>query len=443
MQSDKTPFEKLYQKEVVNAQFELDSDFINDLEKRLDHEDKKRQRGLFWFFSGSFIFLISIGIFLLFYSNSETKKLHTNRLLNKSISKNTKLKVSNSKSNTINGDSSLSTMVAKSNSKIVTSDDMYAKTHKKVKDKFGFGSQFNSSQKLNKEIKQNQLIGHVLMENLQEKQEIIPSSTSDTFSENYNNKSDTITEDSASKSFKNDSSAILSKPPLSTPIEDKFKSQTRNSRFEVQLIGGVNLSRSILYSNSNWISSFDQSLIASERSLISPTYGLNFFLNAGKIQFGLGATKTKIGESTHYWYVDQEITQNPTNPSQFDTLYQFKQHSGINKYDFIQVPLSLGYHLEFNRFSIIPRYSYAVGIKSNENKGYYPSRNGYGITEVSSPRIVFQHSMTIDFRLNYKNYFFSVTPFLTNTRTNSYPLIFNNRRYLNCGVNLGVGFRFE
>jgi hypothetical protein len=209
------------------------------------------------------------------------------------------------------------------------------------------------------------------------------------------------------------------------------------------LIGGVNLSRSFLYTNTNWISTFDQSLIASERSLISPTYGLNFFLNAGKIQFGLGATKTKIGESTHYWYVDQEITQNPTNPSQLDTLYKFKQHTGINKYDFIQLPLSLGYHLEFNRFSIIPRYSYAVGIKSDKNKGYYPSRNGYGLTEVSSPRIVFQHSLTIDFRLNYKKHYFSIAPYLTNTRTNSYPLIFNNRRYLNCGVNLGIGFHFE
>jgi|LauGreDrversion4_2_1035121.scaffolds.fasta_scaffold73606_1 hypothetical protein len=419
MKTDKTPFEESYYDEVFNSTFEMETSFLDDLEARLNKEDRKKKRVIFWWFFG---FLTAIGVFFALFLNHDNNSVSSNE-----YSKNLKA-------------------ITKYGSSVVQPE-------KRIKNLNNFTNKSktktihpikNQNVKCQAEKLWNTVIslGEKIPDSLEKQieKQISGTSSNDFLAiESYEIlKSDTIPQVTDSINISND----MAKKPDSTLFQNENNNLTSFNRFELQLFGGINFSRSFLAGNYSWINSYDLNLIHSERTLVTPIVGMNMFLNSQNVQFGIGVGMTKIGEQSSYSYIDQVLVQNPVNPSIYDTTYTTKTYVGTNSYSFLQLPLSIGYRFDFNRFTIVPRYAYSIGIKSNSNKGYYPDRNGVGLFEVSAPKVIYQHNVNIDFRLNFNNYYFSLIPFFTINSNKGYPMILSNRKYLNYGINMGVGVKF-
>ena len=423
MKRDKTPFEESYYDEVFNAPFEMEVAFLNDLEARLNKEDRKKKRVVFWWIFGC-LSAIAVFLILLFKHDNNSVSLNEQSMNLKALTKHNSSKIQ--KENSIKNQNNF-TNKSKSKSKFKTVNTINSQNVKNQSEK-----SFNTM------ISMDETIPDILEKRIENQ---ISETSSNDFLANESNeilKSDTIPQASDSINVSND----ISKKIDSTLFQNENNNLTSFNRFEFQLFGGINFSRSFLAGNYSWINSYDVNLINSERSLVTPVIGMNFFLNSRNIQFGIGLGLTKIGEQSSYLYVDQELVQNQTNPSIYDTLYVSKIYKGTNSYSFLQIPLSLGYRFGWNRFSIIPRYAYSIGIKSKSNTGFYPDRNGVGLYQVSTPNVIFQHSLTVDFRYNFNRYYFSIIPFIINNSNRGYPMILSNRKYLNYGVNLGIGIKF-
>ena len=212
---------------------------------------------------------------------------------------------------------------------------------------------------------------------------------------------------------------------------------------EIQLYSGVNFTRSYLYSDYNLVSTYDLELTASERTLQTKNFGVNAFSYVGNFQWGLGAFLTHLGEQANFKYLDAELVTNSINPMIFDTVYHPKTFTGKNDYRFLQLPLSLGYEIKTAHFSFIPKYSVAVGLRTGEQIGYYPNRNGIGLSNFFVPNVNIQHSAQAEFRANTKLCFISLSPYLNFNSVKTPPEVLSYRKYINYGVNVGVGVRLK
>lgn len=214
--------------------------------------------------------------------------------------------------------------------------------------------------------------------------------------------------------------------------------------FELQLYSGLNYTRSYLYSDYNLVSTYDLELTASERTLQTKNFGINTYTYAGNFQWGLGIFLTHLGEQANFKYLEAELIANPViNPNGFDTVYHTKTFTGKNDYRFLQLPLSLGYQINFGHFSFIPKYSVAIGLRTGEQIGYYPNRNGIGLSNFFVPNVNIQHSAQAELRANTKACFFTLSPYLNFNSVKTPPQVLSYRKYINYGVNIGVGVRLK
>lgn len=212
-----------------------------------------------------------------------------------------------------------------------------------------------------------------------------------------------------------------------------------NRRFDFQIYGGLNFTRSYLYSDYNLVSTFDLALAASERTLQTKNFGMAVNTYCGRFQWGMGLFLTHLGEQANFSYLEEKLVETG-GFNQYDTLYVAKTFTGKNEYRFIQVPLSLGYQIQTPHFVLIPKYSLAVGIRQGEQIGYYPNRNGIGLSNFFVPNVNIQHSVQAEFRTNTQKYFLTVSPYLNFNSIKTPPQVLSYRKYINYGVNVGLGF---
>lgn len=234
-------------------------------------------------------------------------------------------------------------------------------------------------------------------------------------------------------------------PQLTQP-KQTLRSKTNaifDRSFELQFYSGLNFTRSYLYSDYNLVSAYDLELTASERTLQTKNFGINAFTYAGNFQWGLGMFLTHLGEQANFNYLEAELVPIAGTLNAFDTIYHPKTFSGKNDYRFIQMPLSLGYEIKAAHFSFIPKYSVAVGFRTGEQIGYYPNRNGIGLSNFFVPNVNIQHSVQAEFRANTKLCFLSVSPYLNFNSVKTPPEVLSYRKYINYGVNVGVGVRLK
>jgi hypothetical protein len=168
-------------------------------------------------------------------------------------------------------------------------------------------------------------------------------------------------------------------------------------KLELEIYSGLNYTRSYLYSDFNLVSSYDVMLTQSESLLRTKNLGLNLYTYAGNFQWGIGAFITSLGEQADFKYVDVLIQENQFNTNEFDTTYVNKTFTDQNKYTFVQIPLSIGYQFQWQKFSLTPRYSASLGTRFKEQIGYYPSRNGIGLESFFVPKFNFQQSLQLEF----------------------------------------------
>ena len=237
----------------------------------------------------------------------------------------------------------------------------------------------------------------------------------------------------------------ITRPKLEQPqpkLRTKAK-QILDRPYEIQLYSGLNFTRSYLYSDYNLVSAYDLALTASESTLQTKNFGINWLTYAGHFQWGLGVFLTHLGEQANFSYLEAELVPNAGALNTFDTIYHPKTFTGKNDYRFVQLPISLGYEIKMAHFSLIPKYSAAVGFRNGEQIGYYPNRNGIGLSNFFVPTVNFQHSAQLELRANTKLCFFSLSPYLNFNSVKTPPEVLSYRKYINYGVNVGVGFRIN
>ena len=234
---------------------------------------------------------------------------------------------------------------------------------------------------------------------------------------------------------------------LVLPHLNSFKTQrpqqTQKRKWEASVYSGVNFTKSYLYSDFNVVSAYDLKLTQSESVLTTTNFGLQFYNYSGKLQWGAGILLTSLGEQANYDYIDYALTPSVTYLGLQDTTYFEAEYVNKNEYQFIQIPLSIGYRFQRNGFSVIPKYSASIGTRVKEQIGYYPNRNGVGMYAFLSPKFNFQQSLQVELRANRQNLFVSLTPYLNFNSVKTPPEIFSYRKYINFGCNLGVGFQFN
>ena len=184
-------------------------------------------------------------------------------------------------------------------------------------------------------------------------------------------------------------------------------------------------------------------LTQSESVLTTTNFGLQFYNYSGHIQWGLGALITSLGEQANYSYLDYTLEPSWTSVGLQDTSYFEAEYANKNEYQFIQIPLSIGYCFHRNGYSVIPKYSASVGTRVKEQIGYYPNRNGVGMYAFLSPKFNFQQSLQVELRASRQNLFLSLTPYVNFNSIKTPPEIFSYRKYINYGVNVGVGMRLN
>jgi hypothetical protein len=219
--------------------------------------------------------------------------------------------------------------------------------------------------------------------------------------------------------------------------------QTPKRKWEASVYSGVNFTKSYLYSDFNVVSAYDLKLTQSESVLTTTNFGLQFYNYSGKLQWGAGIWLTSLGEQANYDYIDYSLTPSLTYLGLQDTTYFKAKYVNKNEYQFIQIPLSIGYRFQRNGFSVIPKYSASIGTRVKEQIGYYPNRNGVGMYAFLSPKFNFQQSLQVELRANRQNLFVSLTPYLNFNSVKTPPEIFSYRKYINFGWNLGIGFQFN
>ena len=407
MKNQFTSFENDYRNKVLNQSFDLDADFLSDLEKRLE-EPKRKKKGLlfWWIFGASFLFTVVLYGMLQFRS-----------VINESLFK----------------------AYRQTNKKQVIYTEQSSKGKSQI-------------QTIEKAVEQSseQRISMSSIPNIQDLKEN-RKLKSNPFTENppelyteilANNTTDSSRVMLTLKRFNELFISLLAIPFIDlkrTSIPTKKPAR----KLELEIYSGLNYTRSYLYSDFNLVSSYDVMLTQSESLLRTKNLGLNLYTYAGNFQWGIGAFITSLGEQADFKYVDVLIQENQFNTNEFDTTYIDKTFTDQNKYTFVQVPLSIGYQFQWKKFSLTPRYSASLGARFKEQMGYYPSRNGIGLESFFVPKFNFQQSLQLEFRTGYKQTFISFTPYLNFNSIKTPPQIFSYRKYINFGMNVGIGLRMR
>lgn len=389
MKNELTSFETQYREAALSAFPAIDVDFIQDLEKRLD--DKKRRGGLFlgWFKGMALSITFLIYGMSSFLNEPQLLQVKAPYFKQQSYSRT----FHNSSSNQSLSDSKV--YLSPSNDQI------------EIKQENAYFSFHDSSLNLSREL----LI-------------------------------DTPRIGPALYSMKELVLGFIVLPQIHT-FKTQRPQQTQRRKWEASVYSGVNFTKSYLYSDFNVVSAYDVKLTQSESVLTTTNFGLQFYNYSGHIQWGLGALITSLGEQANYSYLDYTLEPSWTSVGLQDTSYFEAEYTNKNEYQFIQIPLSIGYCFHRNGYSVIPKYSASVGTRVKEQIGYYPNRNGVGMYAFLSPKFNFQQSLQVELRASRQNLFLSLTPYVNFNSIKTPPEIFSYRKYINYGVNVGVGMRLN
>lgn len=407
MKNQFTSFENDYRNEVFNQALDMDADFLSDLEKRLEEPKRKKKGLLFWWIFGASTLCTVVVYGMLQFS------LGRNESWYKATHQTHKKQVNNT-ARTSKGKSQIQTI-----EKAVEQSSEPRVSMSSMPNMLGF------------------------KENLKLESNVFTENTPQLYTGTLeNNNSDSSRVMLKLKRFNELFISLLAMPFIdlkrsSIPARDKER------KLELEIYSGWNFTRSYLYSDFNLVSSYDVMLTQSESMLKTKNLGLNLYTYAGNFQWGIGAFVTSLGEQADFKYVDALIQVDQFNSNEFDTIYIEKSYTDQNKYTFVQVPISIGYQFQWKKLSLTPRYSASLGTRFKEQIGYYPGRDGIGLESFFVPKWNFQQSLQLEFRTGFKQSFISFTPYLNFNSVKTPPQIFSYRKYINFGMNVGIGLRMK
>lgn len=251
----------------------------------------------------------------------------------------------------------------------------------------------------------------------------------------------------------------------SKPVEKSPKKEddAHKRMFELQLQGGATQwSFKTLGTNDNYVNDIDQS----GTPKWTPNFGLAFNVNFNNISIGTGLDYAKFktenlfefGEVSTYdsTYIAgyNETVIYDTNGFPIDTTFTpyydsttvtdttFNTSSITNEYEWIQIPLHIGYRFNLNKWAVIPRVGMNIGIGIRQSSGQYPTE-AYDNLQTLSP---VKWNLNLHTSLEVRREFGKWHAFgKFNYQRNLTPTIDNalfERKYNGTGFNFGVGYSF-
>lgn len=250
----------------------------------------------------------------------------------------------------------------------------------------------------------------------------------------------------------------------SNDTSDKSTKKEEDKRmFEIQLHGGATQwSNNTFGTNSAYVDQLD----AAGTPKWTPNFGLALNANFNNISIGTGIdyanfktlnlfefSEVNTYDSTYIAGYNETITYdslgNPvdtTSTAYYDsttvTDTTFSTNQITNQYEWIQIPLHIGYRFSLNKWAIIPRVGMNIGIGIRQSSGQYPTETYDDLQTLSAVKWNLNLLASLEFQRTFGNWHAFGK---LNYQRNLTPTISNalfERKFNGVGFNFGVGYSF-
>ena len=473
--------------------YEIKSDYLNDLNQKLDKNKSKKKKLFYLFLTGAIILLITpIAIYfnnLNSNTNSQTK-IYNSKSKDILLPKNKDLKENLEKINTTEITNSIKKEVTIENQKksqIIN----YKKRNKSIskkkinsfnKEKKSNGNKFNTKEQttLNKSIKSNLSLNNIPIKNsiIKEKFETKKHIIEQRINDNSMIKFNEIVLEYLENSILNDSTLSYNNSKdtsVTIPIVASVKKP-----ISVSLLVGSNTSFSILnnsksidYSNKrkneeNPITSLTTSILINKKitnNLILSsgfnysTYGStnnyspiiklkteNRFNNIDTTHLkGIDSAWINTTRSKLYYYNGKTdtITDSVFNLQQVTYLdSSLLKANGKTTFSYIEIPIMLGYYKQLNNWNFGINTGVSIGLLTQKS-GYYINQDLQSISIASSQKVIYNYLLSPEISYNFtEKLSLGIQPFFKlglNNLSISEPI---DRKYYSIQLNAKISYQF-
>ncbi|WP_300661549.1 hypothetical protein [Fluviicola sp.] len=491
---EKKHIDKLFHEALNQRSFEIPDAFLEDLNKRLDAEEKKR-RVFFWWFAG-LLCMTGLSLIIFFSLRSPSFPLPDSQATNYKFSASYAAinpEVSLWKTHlSISADEMaiFATMTEKSDP---ISNIFAIKPKKQAAEK---QSQSGSSvqKHVQEEIGKNEAINKskikstlvsvgkpgsqtsVVLDDLSQ-------TTGKPISDNMASMKPTeVIKDSGaekpdttivSETTKDTTLAVNAADTTSNPLTssenpgDEKKNKPENQwRTEIQLFGGLGAN---FINDSHTDKGYLGKITKNQSSILAPSFGIQGNLSYKKLTFGTGLSYSQTGEKyssemMKYTFKDSTYSEHIIDtiltfddslgiwvPVIHDTTlyysYQYKQDSTLertsfkNQYSWISIPIYFGYRFELGKYELIPRIGAQFNFGIAKNKGHFPNADFTGMVEYQAVKFNVSYLIQLEARRNFGRWHIFVNPYFKSMINPAISGDLIRRRYASWGIQFGVGLK--
>jgi hypothetical protein len=458
-----------------DAQSEIPESFLNDINAKLDALEKRKKRRALWFWLLPGLFIGSLIVYGL--NNNVDKKTTASTDRHTKVNKTTKneklavaltaVKAKDQTEPEIKVNSSTEKKeIAKTNTKNIDPNNNISNTPdlqkkdpspRKNTSQIDRSKQFNtiSNESDKKDIKENkspvQSDGAIADDIHRKNNDLV--------------KTDSIPVVTGTKPFERDTSGMLlekdSTPPnnTTTPSVVPPPASTKNNsgKYSISLLGGTQYVMNTFPGDT--ASAYFTKRKAEEKSIFGFDISAMFNMNINNWQLSTGFNYSEWGEKVNYSkitskYPTYTITYDSTTGDTTIIIGEGEEEMSpelgkYNRYHYISIPLLIGYTIEMNKFSIIPKIGGTIGIPILNKYGNYIGRDMGGLVTEKDNTILFNFQSSIDLCYKIKKVSFIISPYYRRNINllvakpdwrNSMQKMQTQNRYQSFGINFGVTF---
>lgn len=491
---EKKHIDKLFHETLNQRSFEIPDAFLEDLNKRLDAEEKKR-RIFFWWFAG-LLCMTGLSLIIFFSLRSPSFLLPDSQATNYTFSpayaaSNPEARLWNTQlSMTTDKMAIFVTMTEKSES--VSSpfaiNSKKQAVEKQNQSRSGVQKHFQPKSDKDEAIGQSKIKSTLISVAKAGGQtpatpDDLNQATSKSISDNTVSMkpAEVITDSGAempdttivSETKKDTTLAVNAADTASNPFissndpEDQKKSTANgNWRSEIQLFGGLG---SNFIHDSHSDKAYLEKITKNQSSILAPSFGIQGNLSYKKLTFGTGLSYAQAGEkytfeTMKYTFKDSTYSEHIIDtvlafddslgiwvPVIHDTTlyytYQYKQDSTLertsfkNQYSWISIPIYFGYRFELGKYELIPRIGAQFNFGIAKNKGHFPNADFTGIIAYQAVKFNVSYLIQLEARRNFGRWHLFINPYFKSMINPAISGDLIRRRYSSWGIQFGVGLK--
>lgn len=489
MKDDKEHIDKLFES-LNDRQFDIPEAFLDDLNKRLDSEPKRRKYFLLWFLIPfTLIGALSLGYFN--YSDkpkvdSPSKLIAKNEYKEEAKSPNQHAYQPNesSQSNRKSVDSLAQvkqTSTPKNTKQHTHSLTAKLKTNQKTPAEIYSGKQTKSTKSVTKssvgkkkvpskgsKSKDTKLTNSGKEEKPEDKTipvsipNIVNKTVENTKPDQKELSEKSVPEKDSTLAQNTSDNSQLADSSHTEPDEPTSKSPMKNWKKEIQLFAGLG-GNSVHDTPKN--SEYLAKIKENQQTILAPSFGVNANMSYKQFTFGLGANYIQTGEkfkmeikrgelkdSTYSELIQdsiwvQDSTGNWIQIPHDTTIYHTVQYmdsswvseSFRNRYSWISIPLRFGYRFELGNYELIPRLGVVFNVGITQGTGRYPNISFNNTNRYKPVSFNVSYLIELEARRNIDRWFVFVNPYFRSMITPGVSGDVIRRRYSSWGIQFGVG----